>query len=76
MEIEAFIHNFAVQFDDTDESVFTMNTKIKELDEWSSLMVLSVLNMVEKQYGITLTFDELRKSNTIQDLYDILKSKL
>ena len=31
MEIKEFIQNFADQFDDTDASVFTSETKFKEL---------------------------------------------
>ena len=43
MEIKEFIQNFADQFDDTDASVFTSETKFKELEEWSSLTALSVI---------------------------------
>lgn len=43
MEIKEFIQNFADQFDDTDASVFTSETKFKELEEWSSLTALSVM---------------------------------
>ena len=45
MEIKEFIQNFADQFDDTDASVFTPETKFKELEEWSSLTALSVIAM-------------------------------
>ena len=33
MEIKEFIQNFADQFDDTDASVFTSETKFKELED-------------------------------------------
>ena len=38
MEIKEFIENFANQFDDTDVSVFSAETRFRELDEWSSLL--------------------------------------
>lgn len=74
MEIKEFIENFANQFDDTDASVFTADTKFRELDEWSSLMALSILAMVDEEYDIQLKADQMRKANTIQELFDIVKS--
>ena len=45
MEIKTFIENFVDQFEDTDASVFTAETKYRELDEWSSLTALSIIAM-------------------------------
>ena len=46
MELKTFIENFAAQFDETDESVFGAETVFKELEEWSSLIALSVIAMI------------------------------
>ena len=75
MEIKEFIENFADQFDDTDASVFTPETNFRELDEWSSLMALSIIAMVDEEYDVTLKGDDMRSANTIQDLFDTVKSK-
>jgi acyl carrier protein len=75
MEINNFIKNFAAQFDDTDVSVFAANTKYRELDEWSSLIALAILNMTEKKYGVRLTPVEMRAANTVQELFDLVQSK-
>lgn len=75
MEINEFVKNFASQFDDTDESEFTAETVFRDLEEWSSLIGLSLLNMAEKDYGVTLTFDELRHAITVQNLFDTIASK-
>lgn len=75
MEIKDFVTNIANQFDDTDISVFKLNTNFRELDEWSSLNGLAILNMVEKKYGVRLTPVEMRTANTIQELFDLIMSK-
>ena len=36
MELKTFIENFAAQFDETDASVFTAETRFRDLEEWSS----------------------------------------
>ena len=73
--IKEFIENFAAQFDDTDASVFTPETVFHELDEYSSLIALSLIAMVDEEYDVTLKGDDMRSAVTIQDLFNIVKSK-
>jgi acyl carrier protein len=75
MEMNEFLANFAEQFEDTDASEFKADTVFKELDEWSSLIALSVIAMVDEEYDVTLKGDDIRSSNTIEDLYNIVKSR-
>ena len=75
MEIKEFVEKFAEQFDETDASVFTSETKFRELDEWSSLIALSIIAMVDDEYDVTLKGDDIRNSTTIQDLFNLVQSK-
>lgn len=75
MELKDFIENFAAQFDDTDASEFTPDTEFKALDEWSSLMALSIIAMVDEEYDITIKGDDIRNSETIEDLFNAVKAK-
>jgi len=76
MNIETFIKEFAEQFDEITPDAFTADTLFKENEEWSSMTALSVIAMVDDSYGVRLTGDEVRKSSTIQDIYDIVASKI
>ncbi len=76
MELKEFIERFAEQFDETDESEIKSDTKFRELDEWSSLVALSLMAMIDDEYDISLKADEMRRANTIQELFDLVKSKL
>lgn len=76
MELQDFIQHFAEQFDDTEASVFTPETEFRELDEWSSLISLSVIGMVDEKYGVALKGVDFREANTIEDLFNIVKSKV
>ena len=75
MELKDFIENFAAQFDDTDASEIKADTVFKELDEWSSLIALSVIAMVDEEYDVTLKGEDIRTSNTVEDLFNVVKSK-
>ncbi len=75
MEQQEFIKNFANQFDETEASVFAMDTNFRELEEWSSLVALAVLNMIAKKYGVKLSPEQMKTTNTVQELYDLVLSK-
>lgn len=76
MDIKEFIENFASNFEDTDTSTFTPQTKFRELDEWTSLLALSTMAMVSDEYDVDLTADEMRNAQTIEDLFNVTKSHL
>lgn len=75
MELKDFIENFAAQFDDTDASEIKSDTVFKELDEWSSLIALSVIAMVDEEYDITIKGDDIRNSKTVEELFNAVKAK-
>lgn len=75
MDLNSFIKNFAEQFDETDASEIKAETVFKDLDEWSSLIALSVIAMVDEEYDITIKGDDIRNSNTIEDLFNAVKAK-
>lgn len=75
MEIKSFVENFANQFDDSDDVVFSENLEFRNIDEWSSLTALSIIAMVDEEYNIVLGGEDLRNANTIGELFEIVKNK-
>lgn len=76
MELKDFIQNFAEQFDDTPASDFKAETVFHELDEYTSLIALSIISMVDEEYGVTLSGNEMKAAVTIEDLYNTVKAKV
>ena len=75
MELKDFIEKFAEQFDDTPIEELQPNVEFKELDEWSSLIALSVIAMVDEEYDVTIVGEDIRESVTIEDLFNRVKAK-
>ena len=75
MEFKEFIENFVALFDETDASEIQPNTVFKELDEWSSLIALGVIAMADEEYAVTLKGEDIRTNNTVEDLFNLIKSK-
>lgn len=75
MDINEFVKLFAEQFDETDIQVFSPKTIFKDLEEWSSLLALSIIAMVDEEFDVTLKGDDIRSAQTIEDLYKLINSK-
>ncbi len=75
MKLDEFVQAFAEEFDDTPVEDFKADTKFKELDEWSSLVALSIISMVDDQFDKTITGADIRSSATIEDLYNLIIAK-
>lgn len=76
MELKDFIENFIDQFDDAPEVELSENTMFRELDGWSSIVALSVMAMCDEEYEVQLKADEMRKANTIGELFETVKSRM
>ena len=75
MDINEFIEHFVEQFEETDVAEFKAETIFKDLDEWSSLMALNIIAMVDEEYDVTLKGADIENSATIEDLFNTVKSK-
>lgn len=75
MTLEDFIEAFAGEFEDTEVREFKADTEFKKLDEWSSLVALSIIAMVDDQMDKIITGADIRGSKTIEDLYNLVLSK-
>ena len=75
MDLQEFLAHFAEQFEETDASVFTSQTKYHELEEWSSLIGLSIIAMVDEEYDVAIKGNDVKSSVTIEDLFNIVKER-
>lgn len=72
MNLDQFIEYFAGLFDETPPETINASTRFKELEEWSSLVALSVIAMVDEEYDVEFRGDDIRDSQTVEDLYDVV----
>ena len=76
MEMTDFIEKLAEQFDDVDAGVWTTETQFHELDDYTSLVALMIISMIDEEYNVTVTGDDMKKQVTIGDLYNLVSSRL
>ena len=73
MILNEFVEKIAEQFDETDASEFEAKTEFKKLIDWNSMTALSIIAMIDNEYGVTIKGDDIRKSETIEDLFNTVK---
>ena len=74
MDIQLFIQNVTDQFDELNVEL-TPETNFRQVEGLTSLVALLGITMVDEEYGIVLPPEEMRKTNTIQELFDLVVSK-
>lgn len=73
--MEEFIYNFAKIFDDIEVSSITPHTMFRELEDWDSIAGLSLIAMADEEYDVTLNAEDMRKCQTVEDLYKTVVNK-
>ena len=74
--LEEFVALFAEQFDFTDPSEIAAETSFHDLDEWSSLIGLSIIAMVDEEFDVALKGDDIKNAITVKDLYNRVVEKM
>lgn len=55
---------------DLDEDILTMDSLLKDIDEWDSLSVLALTVYAKKTLGIELETSTIISFKTVQDIYN------
>jgi len=50
--------------------------EFRSYDEWNSLAVLSLISALDDEYDVVLSSEELRKLNTLDDLYKEISNRI
>jgi acyl carrier protein len=76
IDTNSFLRNFSEIFDDEPSITITLNTNFRDIEGWNSLIALSFMAMVDDQYKIKISGQEIKDSKTVGDLYKVALSKL
>ena len=76
MEKDSFLELIREQFEETSPQDISLVTIFKNLEEYDSMVALCIIAAVDQAYSIKIGGDEIRGSSTIEDLFQIVSSKL
>jgi acyl carrier protein len=73
MSLSTFIYNFQNQLED--QQKIQADTEFKKLSSWDSMTSLLVITMIDDEYGVGVSGDDIRKVETVEELYDLVITK-
>lgn len=76
MDINTFIGQIEDEFDDLKPGVLKPDSQFRDVFEWNSINALILIAMVKTEYEVTLTADDLIKAKSVQDIYDLVASRV
>ena len=75
MDIKDFIEKFGNELSDSDKTTVTEKTVYKQLESWDSMSALLIMGMIDSDYGVQLDTEDLKNTETLQDLYNRVLQK-
>jgi len=75
MQLTDFINKFEAEIPDAVPGTLKPETVFKQLDSWNSMQALIFIAMVDAEYGITLTAENLYECTTLADLFSLLQNR-
>lgn len=76
LNIDNFIEKLREEFDDIDPKAILADSTIKDIPDWSSMHALIIIALIDTEYDIMISGDDLRSSETVRDVYNIIEKKL
>jgi acyl carrier protein len=76
MNVNEFIKNIEDEFDDLKPGILKPASNFREVFEWNSINALILIAMVKTEYDVTLTAEDLIKSKTVDDIYQLVETRV
>lgn len=77
--MEVTFEMFKQKFSDAieDELILELDSKanFRNLESWDSFSGMSVISMIDDEFGITVNANEMAKINTLQELFEFVSNK-
>ena len=54
------------------EGEFDINVELEEFEEWDSMGYISVMSMLDEEYGKEVNANQLKDCKTLADLYELV----
>lgn len=75
MTVEEFILKIEAEFPDMEQGKLLPDSVFREVMNWNSINALILIAMVDTEYDVILTADDLRSSITVLDIFSIIQTR-
>ena len=76
MTVAELIMKIEGEFPDLEPGILQPDSVFRELMNWNSINALILIALVDTEYDVILTADDLRSSTTINDIFNLIQSRV
>lgn len=74
--IGEFISTLETEFDELAPGTIKPETKFNDLDEWSSMYSLIIIALIDTEYEVTISGEDLMSISKVEELYEMVKLRM
>src|ERR1700741_4830733 len=63
--IDGFVELIRNQFNENEQHLINANTDLKQLETWSSLQAMIIVNEIDQEFDVILNGDDLKNADSI-----------
>lgn len=75
MNLQSFVQKVESEFEDMESGLLTAETRFKDLEEWSSMYALLLIAMIDVEYEVTISGEDLGEAQTIEDIFNFIQQR-
>jgi acyl carrier protein len=73
---EEFTNELVAEFEEVEPNTVFPDTNYRDIKNWSSMYALIIIAFVDANFDVQLTADDLKNTQTVRDLYNIVKENV
>jgi acyl carrier protein len=74
--IEEFIKHIEAEFEDLEPGTLKPESNFRDAFEWNSINALILIALIKTEYNVSINAEDIQKSKTVNDIFEIVKSKM
>lgn len=76
IDLNEFTSKLEEEFEDVTPGTIQPDTNYRDIPEFNSMYALIIIAFIDNEFDVLLTGEELKKTNTVRDLYELVQTKL
>jgi acyl carrier protein len=74
--ISEFIQKIEAEFEDLEPGKLQPESNFRDAFEWNSINALILIALIKTEYNVSINAEDIQKSKTVNDIYEIVKSRM
>jgi len=74
--ISEFIQKIEAEFEDLEPGKLKPESNFREAFEWNSINALILIALIKTEYNVSINAEDIQKSKTVNDIFEIVKSRM